>query len=187
MHWVHVLHVWIDESFVMIRREDVYRIGQLTKPHGIKGEVAFHFTDDIFDRTEECDYLICLMDGILVPFFMEEYRFKNDTVALVKFEGVDTAEQARRFTNIEVYFPTKFAEESDELSWSYFVGFHLNDEHFGDLGEVEAVDETTINTLFLVRRPNGDELLIPAQEAFITDMDHKQRIIYVDLPEGMVE
>ncbi len=171
----------------MIRKEDVYRIGQLTKPHGIKGEVAFSFTDDIFDRTGECDYLVCLMDGIMVPFFMEEYRFKSDTVALVKFEGVDTAEQARRFTNIEVYYPTRYAEESDELSWSYFVGFRIEDGHLGLLGEVEEIDETTINTLFVIRRPNGEELLIPAQEAFITDMDHKQRIIRMDLPEGMVE
>lgn len=171
----------------MIRKEDVYRIGQLTKPHGIKGEVAFSFTDDIFDRTDECDYLVCLMDGIMVPFFMEEYRFKSDTVALVKFEGVDTAEQARRFTNIEVYYPTRYAEESDELSWTYFVGFRIEDEHLGLLGEVEEIDETTINTLFVIRRPDGEELLIPAQEAFITDMDHKQRIIRMDLPEGMVE
>ena len=171
----------------MIRKEDVYRIGLLTKPHGIKGEVAFNFTDDIFDRTDDCDYRVCLMDGIMVPFFMEEYRFKSDTVALVKFEGVDTAEQARRFTNIEVYYPTRYAEESDELSWSYFVGFRIEDEQLGLLGEVEEIDETTINTLFIVRRPNGEELLIPAQEAFITDMDHKQRIIRMDLPEGMVE
>lgn len=171
----------------MIKKEEVYRIGQLAKPHGIKGEVAFHFTDDIFDRVGGCDYLICLMDGIFVPFFIEEYRFKSDTVALVKFEGVENAEQARRFTNIDVYYPTKFAEDSDELSWSYFVGFRLKDKHLGDLGEVEAVDETTINTLFVVRRPNGDELLVPAQEAFITDIDHKLRVISVNLPEGMIE
>lgn len=171
----------------MIRKEEVYRIGQLTKPHGIKGEVAFSFTDDIFDRTDECDYLICMMDGILVPFFIEEYRFKSDTVALIKFEGIDTTEQARRFTNIEVYYPTKYAEESDELSWSYFVGFHITDEHIGLLGEIEDVDESTINTLFIIRRPNGEELLVPAQEAFITDMNHKKRTITMNLPEGMME
>lgn len=171
----------------MIRREDVYRIGQLAKPHGIKGEVAFNFTDDIFDRTEECDYLICLIDGILVPFFIEEYRFKSDTVALIKFEGVDSAEQARRFTNIEVFYPTKYAEENDDLAWSYFVGFQIIDEKEGILGEIEFVDESTINTLFVINRPNGEELLIPAQEAFITDMDHKKRTITMNLPEGMVE
>ena len=80
----------------MIKKEDVYKIGVLNKPHGVKGEVAFTFTDDVFDRVD-CDYLICLMDGILVPFFIEEFRFKSDSVALGKFEDIDTAEQARRF------------------------------------------------------------------------------------------
>ncbi|MDY3103734.1 MAG: 16S rRNA processing protein RimM, partial [Prevotella sp.] len=36
----------------MIKEEDVYRIGKIGKPHGVKGELSFHFTDDVFDRTE---------------------------------------------------------------------------------------------------------------------------------------
>ena len=78
----------------MIKREEVYKIGIFNKPHGIHGELSFTFTDDIFDRVE-AEYLICLLDGILVPFFLEEYRFRSDTTALVKLEGVDTAERAQ--------------------------------------------------------------------------------------------
>lgn len=36
--------------------------------------------------------------------FIEEYRFRSDDVALVKFEGIETAERARMLTNVEVYF-----------------------------------------------------------------------------------
>ena len=85
----------------MIKREDVYKIGLFNKPHGIHGELSFTFTDDIFDRAD-CDYLICRLDDIFVPFFIEEYRFRSDSTALVKLEGVDTAERARMFTNVEV-------------------------------------------------------------------------------------
>ena len=95
----------------MIKKEEVYKIGLFNKPHGIHGELQFTFTDDIFDRVD-CDYLVCLLDGIFVPFFMEEYRFRSDSTALVKLEGVDTAERARMFTNVEVYFPGKHAEEA---------------------------------------------------------------------------
>ena len=59
----------------MIKKEEVYKIGLFNKPHGIHGELQFTFTDDIFDRVD-CDYLICLLDGIFVPFFIEEYRFR---------------------------------------------------------------------------------------------------------------
>ena len=108
----------------MIKTEEVYKIGVFNKPHGVQGEVSFTFTDDIFDRVD-CDYLICRLDGIFVPFFIEEYRFRSDTTALVKLEGVDTAEKARMFTNVEVYFPVKFVEEVDDehrqLSFSWVL------------------------------------------------------------------
>ena len=170
----------------MIKKEDVYKIGIFNKPHGIHGELSFTFTDDIFDRVE-AEYLVCLIDGILVPFFLEEYRFRSDTTALVKLEGVDTAERARMFTNTEVYFPVKHAEghEPEELSRDFFVGFRMEEVHHGKLGEIVYVDISTINTLFTVAY-QGEEILIPAQEDFIVDIDRKHKVITMDLPEGLL-
>lgn len=173
----------------MIRPEEVYRIGKLAKPHGVKGEISFQFTDDVFDRSDECDYLVFLLDGIYVPFFIEEYRFKSGMVALMKFEGIDSVEAARQYVGVEVYFPKKYMvhAEDEGLSWNYFVGFKMEDKHLGMLGEIVEVDESTINTLFVVKNTDGDELLVPAQEAFILDMDHDERVMLMDLPEGMVD
>lgn len=170
----------------MIRAEEVYKIGIFNKPHGIHGELQFTFTDDIFDRVEAA-YIICPMDGILVPFFIEEYRFRSDSTALMKLEGVDSAERARMFTNVEVYFPKEHAEGADpaELTWAYFVGFRMEDVNHGMLGEVSDVDTSTVNTLFVVERED-EELLIPAQEEFILGIDQEQRLITVELPEGLL-
>ena len=170
----------------MIKREDVYKIGVFNKPHGIHGELSFTFTDDIFDRVE-AEYLICLLDGIFVPFFLEEYRFRSDSTALVKLEGVDTAERARMFTNVEVYFPAKHVEDAGPggLTWDFFVGFRVEEVNHGDLGEVTEVDTATINALFVVDH-QGEELLIPAQEEFIQNIDQKHKIITMDLPEGLL-
>ena len=63
----------------MIKREDVYKIGVFNKPHGIHGELSFTFTDDIFDRVE-AEYLICLLDGIFVPFFLEAVSYTHLTL-----------------------------------------------------------------------------------------------------------
>lgn len=171
----------------MIKKEEVYKIGLFNKPHGIHGELQFTFTDDIFDRVD-CDYLICLLDGIFVPFFIEDYRFRSDSTALVKLEGIDTAERARMFTNVEVYFPVKHAEEAEdgELSWNFFVGFRMEDVRHGELGEVVEVDTTTVNTLFVVEQEDGEELLIPAQEEFIVEINQEKKLITVELPEGLL-
>ena len=54
----------------MIKRDELIKIGVFNKPHGVQGELAFTFTDDIFDRSE-CPYVVCEIDGIFVPFFIE--------------------------------------------------------------------------------------------------------------------
>ena len=97
----------------MIGEDEVYKIGVLTKTHGVSGELCMAFTDDVFDRVE-ADYLICRMDGILVPFFLEDYRFRSDTTALVKFEDIDNEEQARRMVGVEVLFPKALAEKCQD-------------------------------------------------------------------------
>ena len=173
----------------MIKKEEVYKIGMFNKPHGIHGEISFTFTDDVFDRVD-CDYLICQFDGIFVPFFIDEYRFRSDSSALVKLDGIESAEKARMFTNVDVYFPVKFAQEAEddgELTWAFFVGCRIEDVNVGALGTIVEVDESTINTLFVVERPDGEELLIPAQEDFMVDIDQENRMVVVELPEGLLD
>ena len=168
----------------MIRQEEVYKIGKLGKAHGVKGEISFLFDDDIFDRTD-ADYLVLDMDGILVPFFIEEYRFKTDDNALMKFEGIDTQERARELTGCEVYFPREMAEDDNEqLSWAAIVGFELIDASTGkSAGNIASVDDTTINILFELE----DGKLIPASEDLITNIDTKKQQIFIHLPEGILE
>lgn len=174
----------------MIRIEDVYKIGQFNKPHGIHGELQFTFTDDIFDKVEDCDYLICMIDGILVPFFIEEYRFRSDTSALIKLEGIDSSEQGRMFTNMDVYFPARYKEDIDPLdgniTWHFFVGFELYDVKTGYLGKITDVDDTTINILLVVEHEE-QSWLIPAQEQFIAGVNDQNKELIMELPEGLLE
>ena len=132
----------------MIRREEVYKIGRLGKTHGVKGEISFLFDDDVFDRTD-ADYLILDIDGILVPFFIEEYRFKTDSNALMKFDGIDTQERARELTGCDVYFPRSQADEDEtSVSWAELVGYSLIDSNSGKvIGEIASIDDTTINRI----------------------------------------
>jgi len=153
----------------------------------VHGELLFTFDDDIFDQVE-ADYIVCLMDGILVPFFFESYRFRSDSTALIKLEGIDTEQQARRMTNVEVYFPKEHAEklEDNELTWNYFVGFLIKDINKGEIGKVTDVDDSTINTLFVVDH-KGNEVLIPAQDDFMVELNRKKKVITMHLPEGLLE
>lgn len=173
----------------MIRKEDVYQIGKITKAHGLKGEINFQFTDDVWD-TIESQYLICEVDGILVPFFMEEYRFRSDSTALVKFEDLDTADAVQFLVNSDVYFEKKYQEEldEDEVSLNYFIGFIMIDGDTGkQIGEIVDIDDNTENWLFIVENDKGEEIMIPAHEEFIAEIKQEEKVMVMDLPLGLLE
>ena len=167
----------------MLRREDFTYLGKFLKPHGTKGEISLQ--SDGFTLDESCDFVACDIDGILVPFFIEEMRTKNHDTMIVKIERMESADEVRFLTNRGAYIPREWVEESEELSWSYFHGFTAVDEKAGVIGTITDIDDSTINTLFVIEK-NGEEILIPAQEEFITGMDHKKREIRFNHPEGLV-
>ena len=168
----------------MIKQEEVYKIGRLGKSHGVRGEVSFLFDDDVFDRID-ADYLILDIDGILVPFFIEEYRFRSDTTALMKFEGIDTQERARELTGCDVYFPRNLAtSDDDSISWSAIVGFDIIDASTDkSVGRIASIDDSTLNILFCLE----DGHLIPASEDLITQIDQQARTITMHLPAGLLD
>jgi 16S rRNA processing protein RimM len=169
----------------MIKQEEVYKIGRLGKAHGVKGEVSFQFDDDIFDRVD-AEYLILEVDNILVPFFMEEYRFRSDNTALVKFCDVDTQDRARELTGCDVYFPYSLVPDDDDepLSLAFLTGFEIIDATTGkNIGRIAAIDDQTVNLLFELE----DGTLIPANDDLITDIDKDKKQITMQLPEGILE
>lgn len=169
----------------MIKEEEVYKIGRVGKPHGIKGELSVQVDDDVFDRVD-AEYLVLSIDGILVPFFMEEYRFKSDEVVLVKFCDIDTQERARELTGCEVFFPRALAEqdEDSELSYAALVGYTLVDAASKKpVGTIAYVDEQTINIMFELE----DGTLIPCPEELIEEIDTENHTVSMVIPEGIID
>lgn len=171
----------------MIKREDVFKIGRLGKPHGVKGEISFQFDDDVFDRVD-ADYLFVEIEGLLVPFFMEEYRFRSDDVALMTFEGIDTEEKAEELTGCDVYFPRSLADadNKDIVSKAEIIGFNVIDAASEKIiGCITAVDDSTVNLLFNVNI-GKDDVLIPASPELIKDINRKDKTITLDIPDGLL-
>ncbi len=163
---------------------DTYKIGTLTRTHGIGGELSMNFTDDVWDRAD-ADYVFLEVDGIQVPFFLEGWRFRSDSVALLKFQDIDNSEDATEYVGADVYFPydlTPEPDEDDEYTWKHFTGWQVVDSVCGALGEIDYVEDSTANTIFCI-----EGKLVPATEDFIERIDAKERTIYMNLPDGLLD
>ena len=172
----------------MIKQEEITKIGQFKKPHGIKGEITFTFTDDSFEDSE-CPFFISEIDGIFVPFRIVDYRFTSDTAGMVRLKNLDSDIKVRFLSQKDSYFPKKYLVANtcdDSPALNCFVGFTMFDENHGKIGQITGVDESTLNTLFIVDT-GVDEILIPAVKEIIASVDNGKKEIYVEIPDGLLE
>ena len=173
----------------MIHNNEVYHIGYIQKFRGLQGEVELQFTDDPFDRGS-AEYLVLKIDEILVPFFLENYRFKNNDTAILKFEDIDNDVQAKKLVGLQVYYPLAHLndEEDQELSsLKALTGFTLYDESYGEVGIINTVDDSSYNTLFYVDHPKKGELVLPYHDDFLVDYNIANRTITLALPQGIID
>ncbi len=171
----------------MIAREDVIQIGRLHKPHGIAGELGMSFTNDVFD-SEGIDCWLVDIDGILVPFFPESYRFRSDSTLLVKFDDVNDEKQAKQLSERDVFLLKKgLPEMEEELVWQHLVGYQVYDVNADRmLGIVSAVDDSTANVLLEVT-DGENRLILPAAEELIEELSFDERTLSMRLPEGLAD
>lgn len=175
----------------MIRHDEVFCIGHTTRQRGLRGEVEMAFTDDCLD-TGSAEYLVLDMDGILVPFFWEEYRFKNNDTVIIKFEGIDSKEQARHLIGHAVFYPKKHltppqeGKDTELSSYKALTGFSVNDEKGEPVGTVTDVNDSSQNILLTLQRPNGAETIIPFHNDFLLHFDLCERTLQLCLPEGII-
>ena len=175
----------------MIRNNEVFKIGYITKYRGLRGEVEMSFTDDCFD-SGSAEYLVLDMDGIFVPFFWEEYKFKNDETLILKFEDIDNQEQAARLVGKSVYYPKACLAIDEEdghtlSSYKALTGFQVFNEKDEELGTILHVDDSSENILLTIEMPDGKEFMMPFHNDFLLDFDLKERTLKLEIPEGLLQ
>lgn len=177
----------------MIEEKNLTAVGKFQKTHALKGELnALLDIDPEF--FEEGNAMVVDVDGIFVPFFTTGIRPKGATSYLVKLEGIDSEEEARRFVNKLILAekaelaPFLDMEEDEIRGEDEFCGYRITDAETGNmLGVVERVDSSTSNLLFIVKTPEGDEIFIPIAEEFIDSIDDENREIHMQLPQGLID
>ena len=170
----------------MVKAEDLFKIGKITRVHGVSGEVNFHFIDDVFDRAG-AEYLFLQIEGLPIPFYIESYRFKSKSDAIIKFENVGTAEAAENICGADVYFYIELVPEHTEkpLTCCCMKDFEVYDRKAGYLGRVVSVDDSSANIILCVEQEEK-KFLVPFHEDLLVESDRKKRTMLLDLPEGLL-
>ena len=164
-----------------------FKIGKLAASTGLKGDLVLQHS--LGKKTSfkglEAIFIEEIKDSF-IPYFIQSAKIKNDGETIVKLEGIDVVEKARRLTPKEVWLAEvdfkKFAAKSSPIA---LLGFCMINDGV-DLGEIIEVIEQPHQVLCTIMI-NGKEALIPVHEESLERVDTKNRKVYVELPEGLLD
>lgn len=158
---------------------DHFRIAQILRPHGVRGEVkVYPLTDDIsrFKRLREA---YVERSGQYEAIRVDGAKYVSDAVVL-HIVGTDTPEDAEKLRGLYLCVDREHAVKLPEGTYfiSDIIGCRVFSSDGTALGSVTDVLETNANDVYVIE--GGRKLMVPALKKLLLNVDVKEKRIEFD-------
>ncbi|MBR6451187.1 MAG: 16S rRNA processing protein RimM [Lachnospiraceae bacterium] len=167
--------------------EQYLQVGILTSTHGVHGEVrVFPTTDDVKRFSKLKEVWLQEPSGEKILLHVKGVKYAKNLVIL-KFEGFDTIESIDRYRTCPLLVTRDNAVrlQKDEYYIADLIGMRVVDENETQVGELTQVLETGANDVYVIKKADGSELLLPAIRQCILKVDVEGSLMHVMIPEGL--
>jgi len=170
-------------------------VGEILKPLQRKGELLASINNDYLDDILKAKALFIEIDGLSVPFFVENIHCELDT-CIIEFEEFKSPEDIKKHNGNKIKL-----RESD-INWDKipnsqvnkidsFIGYIISDNNTNTEYIIDMVDQFPHQLMAKVKpklNMNKDkDIFIPLIEEFIISIEEDKKIIFMQLPDGLVE
>jgi len=167
--------------------DNYLRVGVISSTHGVKGEVKVYPTTDDPQRFKQLKDVVLDTGKDLIPLEIEDVKYFKQMVIL-KFKGIDNINDIEKYRGKDLLVTRENAIPLEE--GEYFIYDLLNSEVFTDTGEklgiLTEVMTSAANDVYVVKMENGKEVLLPAINECILDIDVDNKKIIVHLMKGLL-
>jgi 16S rRNA processing protein RimM len=171
-----------------MKKDECFYLGKIVKKYSFKGELLAKLDTDEPDLYSNLDAIFVDLRGNMVPFFIERSQLHKSDLLRLKFEDVDSEADADSLLKSDLYLPLDLLPklEGDKFYFHEVIGFSIKDKNFGEVGIIKNINDSTAQALFEIDS-DGTEILIPMNDEFIVKVDRKNKTIYVNTPEGLID
>jgi 16S rRNA processing protein RimM len=167
--------------------KDYYKAGFIMRPHGLKGEVTISLEADSPADWESIETVMIDVKGRLLPYFITSVSIKGNK-GYLKLDEVDNPEVAGQLKGCSLFLlkETRPKLERGDFYSDEIIGFEVEDEFLGLLGEVKTIELAGV-TRFIIVNYNGKEVMIPAHQPLLKSINKSKKKITVSLPDGFLD
>lgn len=163
-------------------------VGTLRRSHGIRGDMLMDLMTDFPERLKPGTFVYLGEDK--KPLKIIRRRSHNDGL-LLGFEGISNAEQTAKYRSQLVYVLAGDRPQLPDGEYYHHevLGLNVVDEAGEALGIITEIIVTGANDVYVVNtdNPKGREILIPAIQQVILNVDLEKKIMRVHLLPGLVD
>ena len=172
----------------MMKLDDFYYLGKITKKFSFRGEVIIFLDTDSPEFYYNIKKLFINLNNELIPFEITRVRPNKTNRIRVKINGIDTEKDTEKLINKEIYLPKDSLPKTDENSFYYheIIGYTVIDQNSKKVGNINGVNDQSPQHLFQINTC-GKRTLIPINDNLIIKVDKKNKIIKMDLPDGILD
>lgn len=163
-------------------------IGQIVNTFGIKGMVKVKpYTDDVKKRFDNLKKVYIQNKNTRKEYEIEEVKYHKEMV-LIKFKGIENPEDANLLRNYYLVVDRDKEEPLEE--GTYYIVDMIGLEVYTDDGEKLGILDDVFNwgssDIYVVKNELGKQILLPAIEDVIKNIDMEQRKMIVHLIPGLM-
>ncbi|MCD8097984.1 MAG: ribosome maturation factor RimM [Lachnospiraceae bacterium] len=168
--------------------EQFLRVGVISSTHGVRGEVKVYPTTDDPARFQQLEQVLLDTGKERVPLKIDGVRFFKNLVIL-KFRGLDSIEAVEGYKGMDLYVSREDAVPlaENENFIADLIGMEVRTDEGLYLGELSDVMETGANDVYVVKTPEGKEILLPAIRDCILDVNVEEKRMLVHVLEGLLD
>ena len=166
------------------------KVGKIVNTHSLKGEVkVISSTDFEEERFKKGSKLLITRGNQLIrEVVVESYR-NHKNFLLVKFEEIDSVEEAEKLKNLQIKIDSDEVGELEENEFYFheIIGCQVFDENDKNLGEIIDILTPGANDVWVIKGENGKEILIPYIEDVVKQIDITNKKVNIEVMEGLID
>lgn len=165
-------------------------IGEVLRPHGVRGELKIRLLTDYPERVNELEsiFLGKNPDDLKAKSYRVQHMRMHQGFGLLTLKTINSREDADRLRGLLVMIRTEDAIplEDDEIYLYQLIGMRVETQSGDFLGIIKDVLETGANDVYIIDSDEHGEILIPVTDETIVETDTDSNRIIVNLPEGLI-
>lgn len=166
------------------------KVGKIVNTHSLKGEVkVISSTDFEEERFKKGSKLLITRGNQLIrEVVVQSYR-NHKNFLLVKFEGIDSVEEAEKLKNLQIKINSDEVGELEENEFYFhqIIGCEVFDENDKNLGKIIDILTPGANDVWVIKGENGKEILIPYIEDVVKKIDITSKKVNIEVMEGLID